>query len=230
MRRACVSSSKRIMRSSWRVVLCFFCAAIGVGGVTRWVEGRTRDGDGERAPSGSPGSDSARRLRDCFGAAGAASEGGAAAVRFSTLKHGSHTCPGTWRWSGRLQRLNRFPHCSQAGCPSESVRGAAPGGASEEPAQQHAHDAGACSSISASVCFALLCDMTPSLLTWIRSGRRSRLWKSDQRRRGSSGSGLRTSSVGSAVLELHADVLVGLWRCVMRHGGGECEGQCLSAV
>ena len=60
MRRACVSSSKRMMRSSWRVVLCFFCAAIGVGGVTRMVVGRVRRGDGERALGGSPGSDRAR--------------------------------------------------------------------------------------------------------------------------------------------------------------------------
>ena len=61
-------------------------------------------------------------------------------------------------------------------------------------------------------------------LTYTCSGSRSRLWKSDQCSSGSCSSGLRTRVVDSAVLELHADVLVGLWRCVLRHGGGECEG------
>ena len=79
MRRACVSSSNRIMRSSWRVVLCFFCAAIGMGGATRMVVGRVRRGDGVRG-RGSPGSDCARRLRVRGGAAAAA---GAAATALS---------------------------------------------------------------------------------------------------------------------------------------------------
>jgi hypothetical protein len=58
-------------------------------------------------------------------------------------------------------------------------------------------------------------------LTSICSGGGGGLWKGSQHSGGSSSGGIRRSG---AVLELHTHVLVGLWRCVLRHGGGECEG------
>ena len=61
-------------------------------------------------------------------------------------------------------------------------------------------------------------------LTCICSGSRSCLWKSDQCSSGSCSSRLRTRVVDRAVFELHVDVLVGMWRCVLRHDEGECEG------
>ena len=67
-------------------------------------------------------------------------------------------------------------------------------------------------------------------LTCICSGGGGGLWKGSQHSGGSSSGGIRRSGANSAVLELHADVIVGPWRCVLRHGGGECEGQCRSAV
>ena len=68
------------------------------------------------------------------------------------------------------------------------------------------------------------------MLTCICSGGGGGLWKGSQHSGGSSSGGIRRSGANSAVLELHADVIVGPWRCVLRHGGGECEGQCRSAV
>ena len=191
----------------------------------RRVEGRTRGGDGDGEHSSSPGSDSARRLRGCFGPAGAASVDGAAAVRFNALKHGSHTCPGACRCSGRLQRLNRLPHSSQSCSPLEARRGVTPADPSGKPAQEYAGDTGAHTRVSADVCFDLLRDISPSLLTCICSGSSICLWKSDQRSGGSSSGVLHTRIVGSTVLELHAGGVVVGWRWCLRHGAS--SGMCV---
>ena len=115
---------------------------------------------------------------------------------------------------------------SQIGMPDESVRGtAAHAGTLGASTQQKAVHTGASISSVARLEQAGTEHNIHDPLTCICSGSRSRLWKSDQCRSGSCSSGLRTRVVDSAVLELHADVLVGLWRCVLRHGGGECEGR-----
>jgi len=72
MRRACVSSSTRWMAVSWRVVRCFLFGGVGRAGDTRRVSAGGRCVDGGLASFAllSPGSDSARRLRDSGGQRG----------------------------------------------------------------------------------------------------------------------------------------------------------------
>ena len=127
MRRACVSSSRRMMRSSWRVVLGFFCAAAGVGGVMRVVVGRVRRGDGVRG-HGSPGSDRARLCERLGVAGGAASENGAAAEAAAAFgaHFGWQLRPGpSARWCGI--RLTRRPQPRWQTClPAESTRATGP--------------------------------------------------------------------------------------------------------
>jgi len=69
MRRACVSSSNCMTCSSRRVLYCFLLVDEGFGGVTRRVSAGSAAGSGD-----SPGSEVARRFRDCLGIAGAAAE------------------------------------------------------------------------------------------------------------------------------------------------------------
>ena len=122
-------------------------------------------------------------------------------------------------------------HSSQIGMPDESVRGtAAHAGTLGASTQQKAVHTGASISSVARLEQAGTEHDIHDPLTCICSGGGGGLWKGSQHSGGSSSGGIRRSGANSAVLELHADVIVGPWRCVLRHGGGECEGQCRSAV
>lgn len=67
MRRACVSSNSRMICSSRRVLYCLLLVLAGFGAVVRRVS--VLEAVAAAAGSGdSPGSDAARRLRDCLDA------------------------------------------------------------------------------------------------------------------------------------------------------------------
>lgn len=64
--------------------------------------------------------------------------------------------------------------------------------------------------------------------TWICSVSSGRLRKCDECSGGSSSGGVGRSGGGSALGELHAGVLDGLQRCVLRHGGIGVAATCAS--
>lgn len=198
---------RMISSSAWALLRCFFAGA-GFGGVMRRVTecGCAR---GRCARVGSPGSDRAR-LRERGGAAASAAAGAASsssAAAFRSMQRGWQARPGPYaRWC--LMRLSRTPQSSQAGHPAESTRGREPMITSGAPTHRDAQHTGASISAGRSLDKAGHHPDMCCSLTGICCSSGNCLWKSDQRRGGSSSSGLRTRVVGSAALELHAGGVV----------------------
>ena len=205
MRRACVSSSSRMICSSRRVLYCFLLDG-GSGATTRRVSASDAAGSGD-----SPRSDCARRLRDGFGAAKVA----AASVLCATEGHRGVCCK-----CGHLPRVllraHDRPHLQQRGActvPTSTV--------CESTAVDAAH-ARVAVRRPRTHCMSTLSACTQLHIAWytlrLTCCCGCRLWKSDECFGGSSSSGICSSGADWAAVELHAAVLAvnGSARCAMR--------------
>jgi hypothetical protein len=86
----------------------------------------------------SPGSDAARRLRDCLAVTAVAAGSAAAFALSNRMWHALQMCPGGYRYGFPLARLRRTGHSSQSSLPAESRRGLGPLPATSSPARHQA--------------------------------------------------------------------------------------------